>query len=254
MNKRCRHWDKTISVSSAGVPRLRCAERKIEVDATACETCPDRSVKEPVPQVVDVCTTSIPRLLTSYTMPQFLGRMEDRGDFRLRWFFHLDNLPDLDRYWAGSLAQAQSVAPLFDEAVLIARTANLGYGGSILELLRRTENDVLWIEDDWEWLKPFRLADAFAACRDGYNFGNPGIMIGATSPNLWRRRVVDYLIDNFGRPERASERGIKHRLRGRFRSNSRRGRIPPGLIREIGRRRLGEFGFQKTFFNVPIKP
>ena len=120
---------------------------------------------------------------------------------------------------------------------------NQSYGGACLNLFRASRFDVLWIEDDWKWIKPFRLADVEAAARDGFNFHRGGVRVGATSPTFWKRHLIEYLLERYPSPPRkASELQFKRILHrgGGFRNNMHLGSIPKGATVDVGRK--SEFG------------
>ena len=82
-------------------------------------------------KTIDVLTTSIPRLMTSRSIGQFLDAFEDRDDYRLRWLFHLDQFPYLEAAWDESLRDALTMIPRFDDALVMASRSNVGFGGSV---------------------------------------------------------------------------------------------------------------------------
>ena len=146
----------------------------------------------------DVITTAIPMLMTEKNISGFLDSMEDRDDFYLRWLFHLDQYEGLELDWESNLVEAGRMSQQFDESLLIASRINCGMGTSIRRCMLEVQSNVLWIEDDWEWRRKFRLADFWNAVveegANGFSFTRVGGKIGMMHPTCWGKEVVDDLL------------------------------------------------------------
>lgn len=213
---------------------------------------------------LDVGTTAIPRLTLERCLGSFLDFIDPCG-YKLRWIFHLDQYPEpgLERYWQDTLNQALRLAPRFDSAVIMASTTNQSWGVSVRRIMREVEHDLLWIEDDYVWLRPWRVDDMLAYARDGYNFQRKKVKFGATSPTFWRKHTVDYLLEHFPRhPEKASENEVKRILSHRrrrgagFMMQAEYGPIgnvfKHPVCEHIGREELLKHGFTHNFWGVPL--
>jgi len=151
----------------------------------------------------DVMTTSIPRLMTVENMTQFLSAMQDRDSYHLRWLYHLDQYDKLEHNFDENLKQAKQMAKQFDEAHIFSSRKNLGFGGSVKRLMKKTKYDVLWIEDDYSWKRKFRLSDILAAMEkqesDYFSFVRQNIRTGCCSPSYWSRELIDWLLKHWPR-------------------------------------------------------
>jgi hypothetical protein len=147
--------------------------------------------------VFNVLTMALPRLMTRKYISGLLHMMQDRDEFHLKWLFHLDQYAGLEHNWEENLQQAVDTSALFDEALIFATDTNCGMGRGVRRLMEEVEHDVLWIEDDWEWYRPFRLMDFVRQMEeekaDGWSFTRRGGKIGMMHPNCWTKRIVDAL-------------------------------------------------------------
>lgn len=196
----------------------RCRKFKRSVSSTECEACPKRQEPTPPPEpeptiwklppplpesdfrpMIDVCTTAIPRATTAECIGSFLRAWSDRKEFHVRWLFHLDRwiTDELDGFIAPTMQQALEVSADFDEATIEVQTVNRGYGCSVFHLMEKSENPVLWIEDDKHWKRDFTfsLADILKSGGDQYLF-HPRVLPGSTSPAYWSRRMVTRLLQH----------------------------------------------------------
>jgi len=191
---------------------------------------------------IDIASPSLPRLMTFRNVSGLLSCIEDRDDFHIRWLFHLDQYPGLEEDWEASLIDACKAVPLFDDALLFASKTNVGYGGVIHRLMSEVEQDVLWVEDDWEWNGYFKLGDIQKAIADegayGFNFSFRREKIGAMRPAYWTHPMVQYLLSRWPASSLGmTEKKIKRRImRGGKFINARGASlmIPKSICREVG--------------------
>lgn len=155
---------------------------------------------------VCVCTTAIPRLLVERCIGSFLDCMEDRADFRLNWLVHLDHYPKLEEYHAETLQQIRNIAPRFDTNLFVFQPKkNVGFGMAARELFDfACHYDTLWIEDDWLWERPFRLADVRARLAETgatqFSFVGVKADVGNMHPTYWTEPQVRYVAEHFPEP------------------------------------------------------
>ncbi len=149
---------------------------------------------------IDIGTLSIARLMVTEGMTSFLDHFEDRADFRLRWIYHLDTYPweGLESHFTATLAQAGEMAQHFDDALVMASWGHSGFGGSLLRVLREVRNPFMSIEDDFRWIRDFRLGDIIARQEDYVNF--KGTPCGSISPSYWSPRMVGFMRTHFPEP------------------------------------------------------
>lgn len=133
---------------------------------------------------IDVGTTAIPRLLTERCIGSFLDRFEDRNDYRLRWIFHLTRyyVPNFDKFWAENLKMAVDLSERFDDVVILGNRKWTSYGRAFWNVIEQCQNDLLLIEDDKLWHKPFRLREIEAAAADIMVFSFPRCKLPLPGP------------------------------------------------------------------------
>lgn len=201
---------------------------------------------------LDVGTTAIPRLLTARCMESFLDKMIDRDKYLLRWIFHLDWIDHLAfrGNWRTNLVQAVSFSRHFDDALILASTTNQGYDGSILNALRHVRGDVLWVEDDKIWTKPFRVESVIENSGDGFFFLGPDTRCGSTSPSFWRHRLAVFLRDWL--IQCPNLRTIRERdliqVAGHYESNRTMGDVPSRAFGDLGWQFMADAGFSRNLF------
>jgi hypothetical protein len=199
---------------------------------------------------IDVGTTVIPRNLTERGIGSFLSCM-DRGNYKLRWVVHLDHVPGMEQNRDENLQQITELAKQFDDAVIMESTENQGFGRAVHKVLSCLERDSLWIEDDWEWTKPFRLVDVDSNTKDKFCFIQPNCPIGLTGPSFWKFHVIKYLLDHWPTP--ATEGTFSTALSpSGYRTNATRGAVPRRPLRDIGREAMANMGFNRTLQGINI--
>ena len=162
---------------------------------------------------LDVVSTGIPRLTTERCIRSWLNNFTDRDKFQLRWLFHLDVFPRLAQHADQNMTMAETVAPLFDQAVTLRTQPGRGYGNALHTMLRHCRHDVLWIEDDKLWHAPFTVGDLIG---DKPKFwpGSvdrhwPVSLPFATSPGYWPMNYWQWLLENFpDKPEQVTESAL----------------------------------------------
>jgi len=187
-----------------------------------------------------------------HCVPSFLAAMADRSDFHLRWLCHVDDYPGLEKYWPEECRAAEAIAPQFNEFRAAFTCGHRGYGGAVSRMLELMENDVLWVEDDWDWTgKSFRMADVLAATKDCFSFWGPTTKAGALHPTFYRKHVFDFLRGRM--PENLatfSECLSFHILRRHFEMTG----IQLLSLEEnhIGHKRMQELGFTHNAFGQRV--
>ena len=86
---------------------------------------------------LDVCTTAIPRCLVERCLGSFLDRMQDRGEYQLRWLCHLDQYPGLHGLRDETLQQIEAMRKRFDGGTLLTAETQRGFGAAVKLLLQR---------------------------------------------------------------------------------------------------------------------
>ncbi len=206
---------------------------------------------------MDVGTTAVPRMLTSACIGSFLSVCDSHG-YKLRWIVHLDSYPrhGLNHLWGQNKVQIEALANSFDDAILMFSDNCRGYGESVHKVMSKTTNPVLWIEDDYLWLFPFRLEDLRLEETDFASFmvsGQSRAYFGSTCPSFWGRRAVDCLLQQYPKDHRISEVTIKRIIRSNGKSKSNEGGLWCGMGFNIPPLHVGSEAY-KYFGVVPCSP
>ena len=196
---------------------------------------------------IDVTTTAIPRLCTKPCITSFRKSM-NAGQYRLRWIFHLDRYPGLEQYFEENKKQAEEIADMFDDFILLEAEEHQGFSGSLHEVWSKTTNHVLHIEDDWLWLWPWKLQDVLDTALDGYCFNHRRARAGATSPTLWKRHMMDSVLAAWPKRRPINENWLRifcyYRMRYRNAGEWAGGVCRP--CRDVGRRVMKHLGFREN--------
>ena len=205
-------------------------------------------------RVLDVATTSIPMLMTYDNISSFLNAIEDRDDFYLRWLYHLDQYKGLESDWEDTMMQAVKVSEKFDEALLFATRQNIGFGGSVLRLMKEVKRDVFWIEDDWNWPGSFKIYDVIDTIEKdnatSFNFQRRHERIGALCPTYWSFKMVRHFVKSWsGRKKLSQSLAKKIMWNRKFKSAGMEGgplqeRIPKGVCIHLGNDYLKAKGYK----------
>lgn len=196
---------------------------------------------------IDVTTTAIPRLCTRACIGSFRKALHP-GQHKLRWIFHLDLYPGLEQHFAENKRQAEEVAELFDDFMLIEAETHRGFSDSLWEVWSRTKNHVLHIEDDWLWHKPVKLDDVLATAVDGYSFMHRRARAGVTGPSLWKRHMIESVLAAWPKNRPISENWLRifchHRMKYRNAQEWAGGAAYP--CTDVGRSVMKHFGFHEN--------
>lgn len=192
---------------------------------------------------IDVVTLDIPRGLLKRCLPSFLAAMKDRAKFRLRWLCHVDDYVGLEAAWKEECESAQETAKLFDDARTMFPLNPRGFGQAVSRVLEVIQNDVLWIEDDWDWTdKAFNLTDVMTKTKDCYSFVTPDTNAGSLHPTFYRKHVLVYLREHMPTAlERFSETTSFRILRAKFEMTGET--LLTLQDNHLGHKRMKELGF-----------
>ncbi|KKK76598.1 hypothetical protein LCGC14_2862010, partial [marine sediment metagenome] len=151
---------------------------------------------------IDLATTAIPRLMTYDNISSFLRCMRDRDKFYIRWLYHLDQYKGLESDWNSELIEAMLVSNKFNDSMLMADRSSRGMGNAVRRLMSEVgKNGVLWIEEDWRWIREFSLSDILKAVEDeggdSFNFCKVGGRVCGLHPTYWSYKMVRCLLDNW---------------------------------------------------------
>ena len=163
---------------------------------------------------LDIVTLALPRLVTEIGIGSLLDTVSTRG-LNVRWIFHLDVVPDA---WSRNnlqenVRQAERVAARFSRAEVHVARRNRGYAGAVQfgfeRFLAGDADWCLWAEDDWLWVRRFRLRrviDAIAASGADYaNLIHRHSRVGSTQPSLWSRPMAKALLRRGVGPEKRNK-------------------------------------------------
>jgi len=192
---------------------------------------------------LNVCTMAIPRRLVGKCIGSLLDNIKDRDQYRLHWRCWLDDYPGLGKHHGVTLKQINRVAERFLTAEVGDPGYRQGFGGSVYCLLRHVRHDVLWVGDDWLWIKPFSLARVLEQTDDCFTFVGGKAQAGVMHPTVWRRHVVAYLLAHW--PEgnmEAIHEGTIRRIVSPKHELAQDPEITGQVCRHIGDKQLAKLG------------
>jgi hypothetical protein len=208
------------------------------------------------PCELSVCTTAIPRLLVERCVGSFLDCMADRAEFRLHWKVHLDQYPGLEEYRAETRQQIQRLCSRFDTAVVLCPEKQALFGGAAKALFAESMSDTLWIEDDWLWTRPFRLADVRARLAETgatqFSFVGVKAAVGNMHPTYWTAEQVQYIAKHFPEPLEEVCEGTISKVCGRGGFGLCSSPAINGCCRHIGNEQLIAMGHTHNHVGQPL--
>lgn len=217
---------------------------------------------------INICSTAIPRLTTRECVVRLMDHWRDRPNWRVRWIWHLDQYPGLERHWEQNVQEAAQLVPYFEEVDLLASSLNVGYGRAHWRVWSRVPagEHLLNLEDDFLAQQDFRLCDIVEASRlrrrvygskaagDGLFLGGPQVCrFGGTAPAYWAGHVLPLVFAAWPSEQAMGEKvphekplkrhlGRKCGLR-----YGHQGHVPEELFRECGRQALLDLGVTTGF-------
>ncbi len=208
---------------------------------------------------IDLATTAIPRLMTYDNISSFLRCMKDRDKFHIRWLYHLDQYKGLESDWESELIEATLLSRKFDDSTLMADRSSKGMGNAVRRLMSEVRpNGVMWIEEDWRWIKEFSLTDIFKAVEDeegdSFNFCRVGGRIAGLHPTYWSYKMVQCLLENWPGDKHFTDVRGKRVMKAKGIWKYAHGKhIPRGLCQHVGSNYLMERGFTHSHTGVKLK-